>query len=116
MTLEEQFDREEWIRDLVIHGCLTPKQAEALVRFKQDEGIAQIAGALRVNQVTAWMILENAFSKSNGDLLTYFLAIGPLEFHHNREDYPELEATLQEVYDPEKGIRPMRVSPVTGIA
>lgn len=96
----KQFDREQWVRDLVTYGLLTKRQAEVVVRIRAGGSVGKIAGDFGIDQITVRAHWKNAMSVMRRDRTTYLLLIGPAEFYRNRDDYPNVNETLEFMLNP----------------
>lgn len=105
-----EFDRDQWVYDLVVTGTLTERQAVCYVRFSQGWNVPRIAGDLGIDRVTVRAHLHNAIAQANQDMDTYLLMFGPVEFHRNRDEYPQVRDALLEAVEPEGGVRPLTLS------
>jgi len=103
-----QFEREQWVYDLVVYGTLTEFQAEVFVRAKQGGSPPRIAGALGADRSAVKAAFWNAYTLAEHDPNTYLLILGPQEFHREPDRYPEVKEKALWALDPPEGVETMQ--------
>lgn len=97
------FDMDEWEDHFVARTELTRREAQVVVRYREDWDVPDIEEDLGISSDEIEAHYQTACDKLEDALRSYLLLFGPPEFHENTEEYPEQREKMKQALDVDAG-------------